>query len=53
VSAEFKVENITDPYVDNAKETLISPLKFALIEDLNSDNGGVVWDGARGNIVHE
>ena len=53
MSTEFKVENITDPYVDNAKETLVSPLKFALIKDLNSDNGGVVRDGANGNIVNK
>jgi hypothetical protein len=45
VAAQFEVENIADTDVNNAEETLVSPFKLALVEDLDCDHGRIVRDG--------
>ena len=45
VPTQFKVENVADSDIDNSKETLVTSLEFALIEYLDSDDGGIL-DGA-------
>lgn len=38
MTTKFKVENVADPNIDDAEETLVSPLEFALVKYLNSDH---------------
>lgn len=45
VTAKFEVENIADTNVNNTEETLVSPFKLALVEDLDCDHGRIVRDG--------
>ena len=45
MSAELKIQHIADTNVDDAKESLVPLLEFALVEDLNGDNR-VVLHGA-------
>jgi hypothetical protein len=39
MTTEFEIEDITDAYVHYPKEALIPPFKFALVKDLDGDNG--------------
>ncbi|KAI3481094.1 hypothetical protein L1887_56668 [Cichorium endivia] len=41
LSAKFEVENVGDADVDHAQEALIALLELLLVEDLDSDDGGV------------
>lgn len=45
MSAQFKIENVTDSDIDNSKKALVASLKLALVKYLDSDNGGIL-DGA-------
>jgi len=46
VTAKFKVQNIANTDINDAKETLIPPFELALIEYLNCYDRGFVGDGA-------
>jgi hypothetical protein len=39
MTAKFKVQDIANADIYNAQETLVPPLKFTLVKDLNGDNG--------------
>ena len=41
MSAKFEIDSVSGTNVNNAQESLIPSLKLALIENLNSDDGGI------------
>lgn len=48
MSPQIQVNHIAHTDIDNTQESLVSPLKFLLVKDLNSNNGGV-FDGTAAN----
>lgn len=41
MSAQFQVDDICDSNVHDAEKALITLLEFALVENLNGDDGGL------------
>jgi len=39
MTAQFQINNVCDSDVHNAEKALITLLEFALVENLNGDNG--------------
>ena len=42
MTTKLKIEDITDAYVHHSEEALIPPFKFALVKDLDGDNGRIL-----------
>jgi hypothetical protein len=44
--AKLKVQHVAHTDVDDAEKPLIPPLELALIEYLDCNDRGIIWDGA-------